>query len=101
MSASASEVLIGAILDYASNYSNLELSVLISDENRGNTSTYGKGIMQTTFLNLDGSAVKLTTAKLTLPLSNKCIHGVGFSEDFDSRVKVVSENDILNYAINL
>ena len=101
MSASASEVLIGAILDYASNYSDLELSVLISDENRGNTSTYGKGIMQTTFLNLDGSAVKLTTAKLTLPLSNKCIHGVGFSEDFDSRVKVVSENDILNYAINL
>ncbi len=101
MSASASEVLIGAILDYASNYQGLELSVLISDENNGNTSTYGKGIMQTTYLNFDGSAVKLTTAILTLPLSNKTIHGVGFSESFDSRIKVVSENDIINYALSL
>ena len=101
MSASASEVLIGAILDYASNYSSLELSVLISDENSGNTSTYGKGIMQTTYLNLDGSAVKLTSAKLTTPLTYRSIHGVGFNEDFDSRIQVVSENDILNYAMNL
>ncbi len=101
MSASASEVLIGAILDYASNYSSLDLKVLISDENWGNTSTYGKGIMQTTYLNLDGSAVKLTTAKLTTPLTCKSIHGVGFNEQFDSRIKVVSENDILNYAMSL
>ncbi len=101
MSASASEVLIGAILDYATNYNGLQLNVLISNENKGNTSTYGKGIMQTTYLNFDGSAVKLTTAKLFLPLTNKCIHGVGFTEDFDSRIKVVNENDILNYAISL
>ncbi len=101
MSASASEVLIGAILDYSALYSNLKLDVLISDENKNNTATYGKGIMQTTYLNLDGSAVKLTTAKLTLPLSNKSIHGVGFNEDFDNRIKVISENNILNYAISL
>ncbi len=101
MTASASEVLIGAILDYASNYNGLELRVLISDENKNNTSTYGKGIMQTTYVNFDGSAVKLTTAKLTLPLSNKSIHGVGFTESFDSRIKVVSENDIINYALSL
>ena len=99
--ASASEVLIGAILDYASNYNGLKVSVLISDENNGNTSTYGKGIMQTTYSNFDGSAVKLTTALLTLPLSNKCIHGVGFNESFDSRIKVVSENNIINHALSL
>ncbi len=97
-SASASEVLIGAILDYATNYSQLKLKVLISNEGRDNKSTYGKGIMQTTYLNLDGSAVKLTTAKLTLPISNKCIHSVGFTEEFDSRIKVVEESEILNFA---
>ncbi len=100
-SASASEVLIGAILDYSNLYVDCNVKLLISDENKGNVRTYGKGIMQTTFTNLDGSAVKLTTAKLTLPLSGKCIHDTGFTEQFDNRIKVVSENEIISTAINI
>ncbi len=100
-SASASEVLIGAILDYSNLYVDCNVNLLISDENKGNTRTYGKGIMQTTYTNLDGSAVKLTTAKLTLPLSGKCIHDTGFTEQLDNRIKVVSENEIIGVAINI
>lgn len=73
--ASASEALIGCMLDYgAIAYENICLS-----ERDGNAKTFGKGIMQTTFsfglVNAD--AVKLTTAKILWPVSSRCIHGVG------------------------
>ena len=97
-SASASEVLIGAILDYSLSYNNCDVKVIISDENSSNTSTYGKGIMQTTYVNLDGSAVKLTTAKLYSPLTNKSIHGIGFSPEYDGRISVCGESEILSIA---
>lgn len=73
--ASASECLIGYMLDYgAISYGDICLS-----EREGVSKTYGKGIMQTTYplklINAD--AVKLTTAKIYWPVSGNCIHGRG------------------------
>ncbi len=74
--ASASECLIGCMIDYGTiSYSDIYLSA------RGEeTKTYGKGIMQSTiprglFGNPD--AIKLTTARILWPLSENCIHDRG------------------------
>ncbi|MBQ4268427.1 MAG: hypothetical protein IJB97_02120, partial [Clostridia bacterium] len=74
--ASASECLIGVMIDYgACAYEDICLSY------RGEEAkTYGKGIMQTTFpfgFIGDVDAIKLTTAKIYWPVSGNCIHGVG------------------------
>lgn len=75
--ASASEVLLGTMLDYgATSPENVYLCT-----REGVTKTYGKGIMQTTYPFGIGSgqdAIKLTTAKLFWPLSGKCIHARGY-----------------------
>ncbi len=73
--ASASEALMGAMLDYgAISYGDICLS-----KRAGVAKTYGKGIMQSTFpfglVNSD--AVKLTTAKIVWGASQNCIHGRG------------------------
>ena len=68
-SASAAEILAGAIKDY-------EYGTLIG------TQTYGKGIVQTIFPLEDGDAVKLTTAKYFTPNGNY-IHGVGIAPDIE------------------
>ena len=68
-SASASEILAGAIKDF-------EYGTLIG------TTTYGKGIVQTIFPLEDGDAVKLTTAKYFTPKGNY-IHGVGIEPDIE------------------
>lgn len=68
-SASASEILAGAIKDY-------EYGTLIG------TTTFGKGIVQTIFQLEDGDAVKLTTAKYFTPKGNY-IHGVGIEPDIE------------------
>ena len=68
-SASASEILAGAIKDY-------EYGTLIG------TTTFGKGIVQTIFPLEDGDAVKLTTAKYFTPNGNY-IHGVGIDPDIE------------------
>jgi carboxyl-terminal processing protease len=68
-SASASEILAGAIKDY-------EYGTLIG------TTTYGKGIVQTIFKLSDGDAVKITTAKYFTPNGNY-IHGVGIEPDIE------------------
>ncbi len=73
--ASASECLIGCMLDYgAISYADICLT-----ENFGVAKTYGKGIMQSTFPFglFDTDAIKLTTAKITWPKSGNCIHGRG------------------------
>ncbi len=73
-SASASECLIGCMVDYGA----VEYDDICLAERSGIAKTYGKGIMQTTYpLGLTGDAVKLTTAKIVWPISKKCIHGVG------------------------
>lgn len=73
--ASASECLIGAMLHYGEKFS---IDNLIIEKNSdGIAKTYGKGIMQTTYKFLDGSAIKLTTAKILWPDKENCIHGQG------------------------
>lgn len=66
-SASASEVLAGAIKDY-------EKGKLLG------TTTFGKGIVQKYLGLSDGSAVKLTTSKYYTPKGNN-IHGIGIEPD--------------------
>lgn len=66
-SASASEVLSGAIKDY-------EKGKLLG------TTTFGKGIVQKYLAISDGSAVKLTTSKYYTPKGNN-IHGIGIEPD--------------------
>lgn len=95
-SASASEALIGVMLDYDKNSGNNAVSVILSpskDED-GNVlyKTYGKGIMQSTYVNtLTREAVKLTTAKIYWPKSGICIHGVGVTDKLcENGYKVIS-----------
>ena len=66
-SASASEVLTGALKDH-------ELATVIG------TKTFGKGIAQGIFPLPDGSALKLTTAYYYVP-SGECIHKEGIEPD--------------------
>ncbi len=74
--ASASECLLGAMLDYNTiSYSDITLSKL-----NGEATTYGKGIMQSFFSSLSGG-IKLTTAQIYWPVSDKSIHGVGIREE--------------------
>ena len=82
-SASASEILAGAIKDY-------ELGTLVG------TTTYGKGIVQKIFSYEDGSAVKITVSKYYTP-NGYNIHGVGIEPDvlveFDSDLYLEEETD--------
>ena len=82
-SASASEILAGAIKDY-------ELGTLVG------TTTYGKGIVQKIFSYDDGSAAKITVSKYYTP-NGYNIHGVGIAPDvevpFDSDLYLEEEID--------
>ncbi len=73
--ASASECLIGAMAHYGERFS---LDNLVVEKNQeGVAKTYGKGIMQTTYLLIDGSAIKLTTARVFWPDKTTSIHDKG------------------------
>lgn len=72
-SASASEILAGAIKDY-------KYGTLIG------TKTFGKGIVQTLFPLKDGSALKITTAKYYTPKGHY-IHGKGIKPDIVLKYK--------------
>lgn len=100
--ASASEALIGAMLDYDAKYGKNIVKVIVSDNGVKDT-TFGKGIMQTTFTYKEGSAIKLTTAKIYWPVSHVCIHGKGIGEDVDERVVAVAVSNTcdaeLEYAL--
>ncbi len=83
--ASASEALIGAlvsydVLDYGSIYlSDYGQSYLDFTSSTKTARTYGKGIMQTTYVNsLTGEALKLTVARIYWP-NGTCIHDVGIT----------------------
>ncbi len=73
-SASASECLLGSMLDYgAITYADICLT-----ERNGVAKTYGKGIMQSTYyVSMKGDALKLTTAEIRWPITNTSIHGRG------------------------
>jgi len=68
-SASAAEILAGAIKDY-------EMGTLVG------TTTYGKGIVQQVIPFNDGSAVKLTISSYYTPNGNN-IHGTGITPDVE------------------
>lgn len=73
-SASASEVLTGALKD------NGKATVV-------GTKSYGKGIVQSVYSFFDGSGMSITTAKYYTP-SGVCIHGIGIEPD----IEVASES---------
>ncbi|MBR7136363.1 MAG: hypothetical protein IKD14_04470 [Clostridia bacterium] len=87
-SASASEALMGAVLDYdKNNIVNVILS-LSEEDGASVAKTYGKGIMQTTYARgFTGAAIKLTTAKIYWPVSGICIHGVGITEELSPKAR--------------
>ncbi len=68
-SASASEVLSGAVKDFG-------VGKLVGEK------TYGKGIVQNIFRLSDGSGIKVTIAKYYTP-SGICIHGKGIQPDYE------------------
>ena len=53
--------------------------VILEKDASGIAKTYGKGIMQTTYILTNGGAFKLTTAKIYWPDATTSIHGVGFT----------------------
>lgn len=67
-SASASEILTGALKDY-------QKAKIVG------TKTYGKGIVQTIFHLSDGSGISITTSKYYTP-NGVCIHGIGIEPDY-------------------
>ena len=68
-SASASEILAGAVKDY-------QIGTLVG------TTTFGKGIVQKVINLSDGSAVKLTVSSYFTPNGNN-IHGIGIEPDVE------------------
>ncbi|MBQ8040680.1 MAG: S41 family peptidase, partial [Lachnospiraceae bacterium] len=68
-SASASEILAGAVKDYG-------IGTIVG------TTTYGKGVVQNIFGLSDGSAVKLTISNYFTPNGNN-IHGIGIVPDVE------------------
>ena len=83
--ASASEALIGAMLDYdEKGIVSVVLSGYKDTSGKIIYRTYGKGIMQTTYENpTTGEAIRLTTAKICWPISGITIHGVGVTKDIE------------------
>lgn len=99
--ASASECLIGAMLYYGKkeiddNFSTNEL--VISKDSLNNATTYGKGIMQTTYELYSGEAVKFTTAKIYQPDGSTCIQGVGIST---TEINQVEDINAISRAIEI
>lgn len=82
-SASASEIMAGAIKDYGT-------GTLVG------TTTYGKGVVQKIFTYEDGSAAKITVSKYYTP-NGYNIHGVGIEPDveveFDADLYLEEERD--------
>lgn len=86
--ASASEALIGALVCYDwLDYENIFLSDFSQSylewagASAKTKQTYGKGIMQSTYVNAStGEALKLTTAQIYWQ-NGKCIHDVGLTEE--------------------
>lgn len=83
--ASASEILAGAIRDY-------DAGVLLG------TKTFGKGVVQNVIDLGDGTGVKITTAQYFTP-SGECIHEVGLTPDVELELDI-DENIVNRYGIN-
>lgn len=87
--ASASEALIGVlvengVIDYADIYLTdfSDEYLLATGTQNKDCRSYGKGIMQSTFVNQStGDALKLTTAKIYWPKGETSIHDIGLTTD--------------------
>ena len=90
--ASASECLIGAMLHYGENFS---IDNLIVEGGK----TYGKGIMQTTYMLSNGGALKLTTARIFQPDKTTCIHGTGIVPDIQNQTQ--NNSATINRALDI
>ena len=80
-SASASEIVAGSLQDH-------KRAIVIGRK------TFGKGTVQTIFPLIDGSGLRLTTAKYYLP-SNRTIHGTGIEPDINIEIKKDNETSQL------
>lgn len=79
--ASASECLIGALVDYGTlTYDDIYVRASKTESGELFGRSYGKGIMQTFFPGVPG-VMKLTVATINWPLSGNCIHGVGVTSE--------------------
>lgn len=97
--ASASEALIGAMQFYGAGGFNLDKLVCEYNGNRKDYSTFGKGIMQTTYSLSTGGAIKMTTAKIYWPDQETCIHDVGITPKNEKNC--VNEGMALTRAIEI
>ena len=86
-SASASEILAGAIKDN-------KRGTLIGEN------TYGKGLVQGLYSLKDGTAIKVTIAKYFTP-SGICIEGIGIKPDIEIEQKYGAEDKQLKKAIEI
>lgn len=78
-SASAAEIFTGAVRDF-------KYGTIIG------TTTFGKGIVQSTIPLTDGSAIKLTTQTYYTP-SGECIHGTGIKPDIELEYEFLGGED--------
>jgi len=102
--ASASECLIGAMLYYGEKNGEKNFSrnrLIIETDGKGSQTTFGKGIMQTTYLLSNGGAFKLTTARILWPDKNTCIHGKGIGPDIVPEENIVKKSDVIARAREL
>lgn len=104
--ASASEMLIGAMLSYdTQDKINVVLAPSKDDDGQTVYKSYGKGIMQTTYVNtFGGGALKLTTARLVWPDGKTCIHGVGITKSlvgYEKKIYESAGSDPLAVALGL
>ncbi len=90
--ASASECLIGAMLHYGENFS---IDNLVVEGGK----TFGKGIMQTTYMLSNGGALKLTTARIFQPDKTTCIHGTGIVPDIQNQTQ--NSSATINRALDI
>lgn len=74
--ASASECLIGAMIDYGT----ISYADVFLRKEGGIAHSYGKGVMQSAFRTSDGNAMRLTVAEIFWP-KGRSIHGTGVTEE--------------------
>ena len=97
-SASATECLIGAMISYGTlDYEHLVITKKGEEEN---ATTYGKGIMQTTYVHSQSqTAAKLTTAYIYWPDKTTCIHAKGIVALKENSV-AINENILIDNELN-
>ncbi len=95
-SASASECLIGAMIHYGGAFNRDKL--IIEKNANGKATTFGKGIMQSTYGLIGGGALKLTTARILWPDEETCIHGKGIETKAENQVE---RQNVFNRALEV